>query len=293
MNDSLTGIAGIRVGHWTDDRACTGVSVVLCPEDGCVASASFLGASPGTREAALLAPEKRVERVHALALCGGSAFGLAAADGVVRFLAEQGVGHPTRLGPVPIVPAAVIYDLLVGGTAAPGADEGYAAARTASAEPVASGPVGAGAGASAGKYKAPVRTGLGSALARWGEAAVGALAVVNPVGDVYDAGGRLLAGHGDREAWMRAEPRAGEHTTLVVLATAAPIDKRSAYLLAVAGQAALSRVVRPSHTPWDGDAVFALATGRGPAAPLAVLSALAQEAVVKAVERSAVQRPAR
>lgn len=287
MNDTLTAVAGLRVGHWTHPDARTGVTAVLCPEEGCVASASFAGPSPGTREAALLAPEKRVERVHALVFTGGSAFGLAAADGVVRFLHERGVGHPTRMGPVPIVPAAVIYDLLVGEPVWPGPQEGYAAAASASADPVASGPVGAGAGATAGKYKTPVPTGLGSALARWRDLCVGALAVVNPVGDVYEPGGRMLAGHGDREAWMRAEPRPAENTTLVALATDAPISKREARMLAEAGQAALARAIRPSHTPWDGDAVFVLATGRGSPAPLAALAALVQEAAVAAVLRAA------
>ncbi len=287
MNDTLTAVAGLRVGQWTHPAARTGVTAVLCPDGGCVASASFAGPSPGTREAALLAPEKRVERVHALVFTGGSAFGLAAAEGVVRFLHERGVGHPTRMGPVPIVPAAVIYDLLVGEPVWPGAEEGYAAAAAASADPVTSGRVGAGAGATAGKYKAPVPTGQGSALARWRDLSVGALAVVNPVGDVYDSSGRLLAGYGDREAWMQAEPRPTENTTLVALATDAPLSKREARMLAEAGQAALARVVRPSHTPWDGDAVFVLAGGRGSPAPLAALTALMQEAVVAAVARAA------
>lgn len=287
MNRSLTALAGLRVGHWTDLQARTGVTVILCPQEGCVASASFAGPSPGTREAALLAPEKRVERVHALVFSGGSAFGLAAADGVVRFLHERGVGHPTRMGPVPIVPAAVIYDLLVGEPVWPEAAQGYAAAASASADPVASGALGAGSGATAGKYLEPVPTGLGNALAEWKKARVGALAVVNPVGDVYAPDGRLLAGHGDRDAWMQAEPRPTEHTTLVALATDAPLSKREARMLAMAGQAALARVIRPSHTPWDGDAVFVLGTGQGEEAPLGVLTALVQEAVTEAVVRAA------
>jgi len=286
VNTTLTALPGLRVGHWTDARARTGVTVILCPPEGCVASASFAGPSPGTREAALLAPEKRVERVHALVFSGGSAFGLAAADGAVRYLHERGVGHPTRMGPVPIVPAAVIYDLLVGEPVWPGPQEGYAAAAAASTDPVACGAVGAGAGATAGKYLEPVPTGLGSALVGWEGARVAALAVVNPVGDVYAPDGRLLAGHADREAWMRAEPKPAEQTTLVALVTDAPLGKREARMLAEAGQAALARVIRPSHTPWDGDAVFVLSTGRGAAAPLAALSALLQEAVQEAVLRS-------
>ncbi len=287
MNPTLTALQGFRVGHWTDPEARTGVTAILCHEAGCVASASFAGPSPGTREAALLAPEKRVERVHALVFTGGSAMGLAAADGVVRFLLERGVGHPTRMGPVPIVPAAVIYDLLVGRPVWPDTEAGYLAAAAASDAPVAEGAVGAGTGATAGKYREPVDTGLGSALATWLDVRVGALAVVNPVGDLYAPDGRLLAGHGDREAWMRAaDPRPEEQTTLVAVGVEARLDKRTARMLAEAGQAALARVIRPSHTPWDGDAVFVLSSMAAPEAPLPVLSALVQEAVEEAVVRS-------
>ncbi|AEB12756.1 P1 family peptidase [Marinithermus hydrothermalis] len=287
MNRTLTGIRGLRVGHWTDPVGRTGCTVILCPPEGCVASAAFVGPSPGTREAALLAPEKRVARIHALLLTGGSAFGLAAADGVVRFLEEQGVGHPTPAGPVPIVPAAVIYDLMLGDPKArPDAEAGYQAAARATDAPVAEGAVGAGAGASAGKYIAPVPTGLGSALVEHRGVRVGALAVVNPVGDVYSPDGRLLAGHGRREAFLEAALGFG-HTTLLAVGVEAPIAKAEARQLADAAQGVLGRVIRPSHTPWDGDAAFVLATGRGPQAPLPLLAALVQEAVVEAVVRAA------
>jgi len=283
MNETLTALAGVRAGHWTDVRAATGVTVILCPEDGCVASASFLGPSPGTREAALLDPGKRVEKIHALVFTGGSAMGLEAASGVARYLFERGIGHPTRKAAVPIVPAAVIYDYLLGEVAWPDAEAGYRAAASASSKPVATGRVGAGAGASCGKYLRPVPTGLGSSLVAADGDRVGALAVVNPVGDVYTPAGGLLAGHGDAEAWRTAEPRAGENTTLLAVGLEAPLQKTEARMLANAAQAALARVVRPSHTPWDGDAAFVFSTGTGSAAPMGVLTAMVQEAVEKAV----------
>jgi len=276
----LTDLEGFAVGVWTDAEARTGVTVVRCPPEGCLASASFLGPAPGTREAALLAPEKPVDRVHALVFTGGSALGLASAGGVAERLAEEGIGHPTRVRPIPIVPAAVVYDLLVGRPVWPGAEAGYRAAAGAGTGPVPVGPVGAGAGATAGKYRTPVPTGQGSAAVEEAGVRVAALAVVNPVGDVYDLEGRLLAGHGEPR-FQRPSPL--ENTTLVAVGLESPLTKPQARLLADAGQAAIGRVVRPSHTPWDGDAVFVLSTGRGPAAPLGLLAALVQEAVAAAI----------
>ncbi len=281
---SLTDLEGFAVGVWTDARARTGVTVIRCPPQGCLASASFLGPAPGTREAALLAPEKPVARIHALVFTGGSALGLGAADGVARRLAEEGIGHPTRARPIPIVPAAVIYDLLLGEPVWPDADAGYLAAAGASRAPVPEGAVGAGAGASAGKYQTPVPTGQGSARVEAEGVRVAALAVANPVGDVYDLAGRLVAGHGARTPRL---PSPLENTTLVAVGLEARVTKPEARLLADAGQAAIGRVVRPSHTPWDGDAVFVMSTGRGPKAPLGLLSALVQEAVALAIIRAA------
>jgi len=283
VNTTLTALAGFRVGHWTNDAARTGVTVILCPDEGCVASADFVGASPGTREAALLAAEKRVKRIHALVLSGGSAMGLETATGVAHYLFERGVGHPTRLARVPIVPAAVIYDYLCGEVAWPDARAGYSAAAAASAAAVATGRVGAGAGASAGKYLRPVASGLGSSLASAADVRVGALAVVNPLGDVYSPRGELLAGHGDRAAWLRASFAFAENTTLLAIGLEAKLSKAEARMLAAAAQAALARVIRPSHTPWDGDVAFVLSSARTAAAPLGVLSLLVQEAVEKAV----------
>ncbi|WP_457638226.1 P1 family peptidase [Oceanithermus sp.] len=283
MNTTITALPGLKVGHWTDSQAATGVTVIICPERGCTAAASFLGPSPGTREGVLLFPDKRVEKIHALVFSGGSAMGLEAAAGVARYLFEKGVGHPTLKAAVPIVPAAVIYDYLVGEVAWPDADAGFQAAASATAAPVLQGLVGAGAGATCGKYLEPVPTGLGSALVRAGEVRVGALAVVNPLGDVYSPGGELLAGHGDRVAWLSARPRASENTTLLAVGLEAPLTKAEARMLANSAQTALARVVRPSHTPWDGDAAFVFSTGTGRPAPLGVLSLLVQEAVEQAV----------
>lgn len=282
-NRTLTGIRGLRVGHYTDSEAETGCTVILAPDEGAVASASFLGPSPGTREGILLAPEKSVQKVHGLLFTGGSAFGLAAADGVVRWLAERGVGHPTPVARVPIVPAAVIYDLVRGNPEVrPIAENGYQAAASASEEPVLTGRVGAGSGATAGKYVEPVPSGLGSSLVEHREVRVGALAVVNPVGDVTTPGGELLLGHGRWDAFLDRgfEMQA---TTLVAVGIEAPVSKAAARQLANAAQAALARVIRPSHTPWDGDACFVLSTGAGPEVHASVLSALVQEAVERAV----------
>ena len=287
MNATLTAVPGFRVGHWTDPVGRTGCTALLCPPGGAVASASFLGPSPGTREGVLLAPEKQVERVHALLFAGGSAFGLAAATGVMRVLEEAGVGVDTLGGRVPIVPAAVIYDLGVGSAQArPGEREGELAARAASAGAVVRGRVGAGTGATVGKYLGPERAtpgGLGSAYLERGGVAVGALAVVNPVGDVVDGTGQVLAGPGVGPGRGSAQLRSGEHTTLVAVATAHALSKSECRRLADAAQTALARVIRPSHTPWDGDSAFVLSSGEAPAADPLLLSALVQDAVCAAI----------
>lgn len=287
MNTTLTAVPGFRVGHWTDPVGRTGCTVILCPPQGAVASASFLGPSPGTREGVLLAPEKQVERVHALLLTGGSAFGLAAASGVMRVLEEAGVGVETAAGRVPIVPAAVIYDLGVGSAQArPGEREGELAARGATGRAVARGRVGAGTGATAGKYLGPARAapgGLGSTYLERAGVAVGAVAVVNPVGDVVDGKGQVLAGPGVGPGGGSAQLRSGEHTTLIAVATAHALSKAECRRLADAAQTALARVIRPSHTPWDGDSAFVLSSGEAPAADPLLLSALVQDAVCAAV----------
>src|SRR5215472_440812 len=193
---AITDVPGIRVGHWTDAAARTGCTVVLMPAEGAVAGVDVRGPAPGTRETDLLRPGRRVERVHAICLCGGSAFGLGAADGVMRFLRERGVGLPVGPTRVPLVPAAVLFDLATGAVAWPGPDEGYAACLAATAGPPAEGRVGAGTGATVAKLLGRDRCspgGVGTAAVRLPSGAlVAALAVVNALGDVYGRDGRQL-----------------------------------------------------------------------------------------------------
>lgn len=293
---TLTAVSGLRVGHWSNLAARTGCTVVLCPEPGCVASADVRGAAPGGRETALLEPEKTVERVQAVLLSGGSAFGLGAADGVMRFLEAHGQGFPTPFGIVPIVPAAVIYDLGVGDPGVrPDAAAGFAACEAATSGPVTQGRVGAGTGATCGKYLGFGRaeaSGLGSAAVGVGGAVVAALSVANPVGDIVDPDtGQLLAGvRGETGTYAERFARAatgfssaGGNTTLVVVATDAPLTKAEAKALAGSAHVGVARVTRPSHTVSDGDTAFCLGTGKGPAVPLALLSVAVQEVVATSI----------
>ncbi|MFC3832268.1 MULTISPECIES: P1 family peptidase [Deinococcus] len=294
LNTTLTAIPEFLVGHWTDPVGQTGCTVLLCPPAGAVASGSFLGPSPGTREGILLAPEKKVERVHGLLLTGGSAFGLAAASGVVRVLEERGIGHETPWARVPIVPAAVIYDLGVGNPQArPGEREGETAARAASSDPVLRGRVGAGTGATAGKYLGvgAVPGGLGSVSLERHGVRVGALAVVNPIGDVLDEQGSVLAGPGVGPGALAFTPGEVESTTLVAVVTEHTLTKADCRRLADSAQTALARVIHPSHTFWDGDSAFVLSSGVLPPADPLLLGALVQEAVCAAV-RDAVRSAA-
>jgi L-aminopeptidase/D-esterase-like protein len=266
-------IAGIRVGHWTGDR--TGVTVLLAPE-GTVGAGEVRGGAPASRELALLEPGRTVTRVDAVVFAGGSAFGLAAADGVMRFLAARGVGFPTAGGPVPIVPAAGVFDFVEPGSVAPGADEGYAAAVAATRnDAIAVGRVGAGRGATIGKWRGrehAVAGGIGVAVARSEDAHVAALAVVNAVGDVIGSDGGLIAGstappgapgfpaeHPFEEGGPFEE--AGANTTLVIVVTDASIDKLACHLVAQSAHDGLARALRPAHTRFDGDLAIALATG--------------------------------
>lgn len=267
---------------------------MLCPPVGAVASASFLGPSPGTREGVLLAPDKKIERIHAVLLTGGSAFGLSAATGVVRFLEEQGVGHPTPAAKVPLVASAVVYDLLVGDSKVrPGEAQGYEAASTATTDPVPIGLVGAGTGTTAGKYGPPetiARGGLGSSYVARGGASVGCVAVVNPIGDVVGPSGEVLAGPGTGvHGPIGTKAAEVTNTTLLVLATSHAVTKPEAKRFADAAQAALARVIRPSHTPFDGDAAFFLSSADLPAADALLMTALVQDAVQEAVW-SAIER---
>ena len=302
--DALTAIPGLRVGHWTDRRAATGCTVVLCPE-GAVAAVDVRGGAPGTRETDVLRPGNLVEQVHAVLLAGGSAFGLDAAAGVMRYLEEQGIGFPTTGGRVPIVVGAVLFDLSLGrADVRPDAEAGYAACRGARRGRIAQGSVGAGTGATVGKALGPgraVKGGLGSA-AEFTSAGltVGALVAVNCFGEVVDPdSSRIIAGPRDevggfastlellRERPPSAHFGAFTNSTIGVVATNARLSREQAYRLAVMAHDGLSRAVRPAHTPLDGDVFFALATAAtGAAVDLTALGALAARAVERAIVRA-------
>lgn len=295
-NTSITAIPGIQVGHWEGDG--TGCTVVLCPPEGCIASGSVRGGAPGTRETALLEPAKTIERIHAITLTGGSAFGLASAHGVMRYLAERGRGFKTPHATIPIVPAAAIYDLSIA-KETPAENAGYQAAQQASSDPVQNGLVGAGRGASCGKYLAagkPSRGGLGSALVHVGEALVSALCVANPLGDIVDPhSGEVVAGACTEDGQAVSSPRHsqlaqlafGGNTTLVVVATNAQLSKRDAHILADSAHVGIAHVTYPSHTPHDGDTCFVLGTGNAPAVPSLALSVAVQEVVSEAILNAA------
>ena len=299
----LTAIAGIEVGHHTLAARPTGCTVVLT-EGGATAAVDVRGASPGTRETALLDPRNSVQQVHAIVLSGGSAFGLAAADGVMRYLDERGVGYHTRAARVPIVPAAILYDLGVGDPAVrPGADCGYRAARDAHGDGIDEGGVGAGAGATVGKLGGPDRAmkgGVGTALIELPDGVqVAALMAVNAVGDVHDpatgaliagvrsADGRRIVGAGALLREPAPDAPRGENTTIGVVATNAALDKAQLGVVARMAHDGLARAVRPAHTPVDGDAVFALSTGgRANTAGLLRIGALAADVTAEAIVRA-------
>ena len=276
----LTAIAGFRVGHAGDPQGCTGCTAILCPE-GTIGGVDIRGGASGTREMDALSPFHLVPHVHAVFLAGGSAFGLDAAAGVMRYLEERGVGFDVGLTHVPIVPTAILFDLRLGSPHhRPTPEMAYAACEAASAGPVAEGSVGAGTGASVGKILGiaqATKSGLGTAVRTLPDGlAVAALTVVNAFGDVRDpATGTLLAGArvapdsptlADTAALMQqgALPRGyqGENTTLVVVATNARLSKVQATRLAQAGHHGLTATISPVHTTLDGDLAIALATGQ-------------------------------
>ncbi len=297
---AITDVLGLRVGHFTDTRRPTGCSVLLCPQ-GAVCGVDVRGAAPGTRETDLLRPDNLVEHVHALLLTGGSAFGLDAASGVVRWLEER--GHGLGVGPavVPIVPAAVLFDLWLGDPAIrPDAAAGYAACEAASHEAPAQGNVGAGAGASVGKLfglERGMKGGIGTASLKAGAVTVGALVAVNPTGDVIDpASGRVIAGTRGADGQPRSAtqaiaagelpPRAlpGMATTIGIIATDAALTKAQANKLATMAHNGLARSIDPVHTMADGDTLFAMATGSsGRPGEMTVLGALAATVMAHAV----------
>ena len=302
----LTDVAGIKVGHFTDDRRPTGCTVVLT-EGGAVCGVDVRGGAPGTRETDLLDPVNTVQEVHAVTLSGGSAFGLESATGVVRFLEERGIGFPVGAAKVPVVPAAILFDLAVGDwKIRPDAHAGYEAARAAGSGPVAEGSVGAGAGATVGKLLGlgrAMKGGLGTAAIRLpGGGTVAALVAVNAVGDVIDpetgrtvAGVRgedgkellgamnvLLSGRGGEAS------QKGENTSIGVVATDVRMTQSEATKVAQMAHDGLARTIRPVHTPWDGDTLFALSTGKVEIPqPALLVGAVAAEVVARAVLRAA------
>jgi L-aminopeptidase/D-esterase-like protein len=304
--DSLADVPGLAVGHHTDARRPTGCSVVLC-ERGAVGGVDVRGAAPGTRETDLLAPGNLVEQVHAVLLAGGSAFGLDAAGGVMAWLEEQGIGYPVGPARVPIVPAAVLFDLWLGDARIrPDAAAGRAACEAARAGKLgaAQGNVGAGAGATVGKLwgiERAMKGGLGSASLKAGGITVGALIAVNALGDVLDpSSNELLAGARapdgrhllDSAATLArgelpARALAGSATTIGVVGTDAVLTKAQAQRLATMAHDGLARCIHPAHTMSDGDTLFALATGAAQrSADMTVLGALAAEAVARAIVRA-------
>jgi L-aminopeptidase/D-esterase-like protein len=281
----ITRVDGIRVGHFTDPSGVTGCTVVLCPP-GTVASCDVKGGAPGTRETDAIRPGTITPEVHAVLLAGGSAFGLAAADGVMRWLEERGIGFDTGIARVPIVPAAVVFDLGLGDlTARPDQSSGYAACDAASND-VAEGSVGAGTGATVAKHPDPTsgwKGGVGTAVVEEGDLIVGALAVVNAMGSITEDDGTPIAANRNPEAEPATWP--GANTTLAVVATNATCSKERAQLLAQAGSEGISLAVRPSHTMSDGDTVFALATGAIEASQPA-LEGMAVQAVAESIRRA-------
>lgn len=278
--EGITIVSGIEVGHYTDSDAATGCTVVIC-RPGAVGGVDVRGSAPGTRETDLLRPTTLVTDAHAVLLSGGSAFGLDAASGVMRYLEERGIGYPAGSAVVPIVPAGVLFDLAVGNsTVRPGPDEGYRACTQASSGSVAEGSVGAGTGATVGKVLGmdrAVKGGIGTASLDLGDGlAVGALVAVNASGGVFEPEtGRLVAGPRSEDGTDILDPVAlitapgfeatrgvPTNTTVGVVATNARLSKEQANKLASVAHDGLAMSIRPAHTMVDGDTMFALATGK-------------------------------
>ena len=310
-NDGITDVPGIRVGHVTNREALTGCTVVLCPKAGAVGGVDQRGGAPGTRETDLLRPMHLVNRVHAVTLAGGSAFGLAAADGVVRWLEERGIGFDSGVARVPIVPAAILFDLAVGrADVRPDADMGYAACEAASDGAVPMGAVGVGTGCTVGKVLGPKQAspaGVGTASVDLGGGlVVGALVAVNAFGDVVDpcngdilAGTRKPGGTGWADTLATMKSLIGKtalrfgsrnNTVIGVVATNARLDKEETNKVAQMAHDGLAQTVRPAHTMFDGDTLFALATGRK-SADVNLIGSYAAEVVAAAILRAVRRDP--
>lgn len=304
VSKGLTAVAGVKVGHHTLSERPTGCTVILV-EAGAVAGVDVRGSAPGTRETDLLNPLNMVEQVHAVVLSGGSAFGLDAASGVVRYLEERNIGFDVRVAKVPIVPAAILFDLGIGDAKIrPTAECGYQAARAATTDPVQEGNVGAGAGATVGKLTGmshAMKAGIGSAAITLPTGlTVAAIVAVNAVGDIIDpATGQVIAGarldngksFADVRKLLKAgtlqSRRVGQNTTIGVVATNAKLTKVQASKVAQMAHDGFARAISPVHTPTDGDTIFAIATGtHTQAADLLTVGALAAEVMAEAIVRA-------
>lgn len=294
LKNAITDVRGIEVGHAQDGDALTGCTVILCRQ-GAVAGVDVRGSAPGTRETDLLDPVNLVEKVHALVLTGGSAFGLDAASGVMRYLREQKIGYPMGSVRVPIVPAAVLYDLGLGRADVwPDAAMGYLAAASASSDAPGEGNVGAGTGASIGKMrgtKYAMKAGIGTASVDLHGLIIGAIVAVNTVGDVVDPNsGIKLAGlrSGTSLEWMKnkkTRTAVKSNTVIGAVATNAKLTKVQATKVAQMAQDGLAQAIRPAHTMFDGDTIFALATGKKEA-DVSTVGAFAAEVVAQAIVRA-------
>ena len=292
--NAITDVRGILVGHAQDERALTGCTVVLCRK-GAVAGVDVRGGAPGTRETDLLNPVNLVEKIHAVVLAGGSSFGLEAATGAVRYLEEQKIGLDTRAAKVPIVPAAILYDLGLGhADVRPDAAMGYRAAASASSAAPAEGNVGAGTGASIGKMrgmKYASKAGIGTTSIDINGVIIAALVAVNAIGDVVDPKtGRIVAGMqtgSSLESMKTNQARSAvkSNTVIGVIATNAKLTKAGATKVAQMAQDGLAQSIRPAHTMFDGDTIFALATGEQDA-DLSMVGAFAAEVMAEAIVRA-------
>lgn len=301
---AVTDVTGVKVGHFTDRRRPTGCTVILA-EEGAVAGVDVRGAAPGTRETDLLNPINSVQQVHAIMLSGGSAFGLDTATGAMRYLEERGIGFNVGPARVPIVPAAILFDLGVGDSKIrPDAEAGYKACKAAATAAPVEGNVGAGAGATVGKLfgmSRAMKSGIGTSAIKLEGITVGAIVAVNAVGDVFDpATGKIIAGARTKDgkslvnsvaALLRGEPipplLAGTATTIGVVATDVVLTKAQASKVAQMAHDGVARAINPVHTAYDGDTIFALATGKSSKpANVTLIGALAAEAMAQAVVRA-------
>ena len=296
----ITDVSGITVGHYTDEKNITGCTVILCPPK-TVGSCDVRGSSPGSRELMLLAPEKQMQEVHAVLLSGGSAYGLGAANGVMQFLAERDRGYKTPWAIVPIVPTAIIFDLNIGSASVFPTPENAYSACTNAAVKFEQGSVGAGTGAVSGKWNGfphAMKGGIGSASVKIGDVVVGAIAVVNAIGDVVDEQGVIIAGAQQDGRFFGPEHRLqalnnpnllvrNTNTTLVVVASNARLNKVDTYRVAQRAHDGMARAIVPCHTTYDGDASIALSTGEV-TAPIDLVAEMGAAATAAAIRNGVV-----